>query len=148
MAFEFKKKVTFPDAEDIICRFLIDEFAEATPKVHVGTWIPDSSEEYLNKGEAIVIVNRVGGSADYDARAIQDRAVICVSALGHTRRDAMAVAQYVRQSLYDISSGATVGDWRISKIVENEGPTNVLYSSPVEKLVRLYFQVGIDRHRR
>lgn len=148
MTFTFPKDSTFPDAELIICTYLQDKFSEVTPKVHVGSWIPDSSGEKLDAGEAILIANRVGGYADYSARAAVDNSVICLSVLGHTRRDAFAVAMYARQCLYDICSGENVGEWRISKIVENEGPSEVLYSAPTERMVRLYFQVGINRRKR
>lgn len=148
MAFSFPKNVTFPDAEKIICTYLKDQFSEVTPKVHVGTWIPDSSGEILDSGEAILFANRVGGHADYNDRASVDTSIVCLSIVGKTRRDALDVAMYARQCLYDISSGGFIGDWRISRIQENEGPSELAYSDPTTRLVRLYFQVGIVRHTR
>lgn len=148
MPFNFTTTSTFPDVEDLMCDLLDQAVEGVTPQIHVGSWIPDSSGQLLDSGEAVIIANRMGGFSDYTDRAAVDNAVVCLSILGRNRQDAWQVANHIRQFMYENCSGTVISGWRINRIEENEGPSEVLYSDPLERMVRLYFNVGFVRHKR
>lgn len=145
MAIDFPHNVTFADAEEIVCDFVDKELEGVTPEIHAYTFLPGDSTSDLDDGVPFVLVQRVGGTANYDARAAVDHALIELRVIAATRQDSWAVISYIRQRFYDLASGGFVGERRITSIDESNGPSEIMYADSKQRAVRYLFRIGIRR---
>lgn len=145
MAINLPGSSTFADAEAIVCDY-IDELLDGTdPQVRAVTFLPDSSASDLDDGKPFVLVQRVGGLADYSDRAPVDMALIELSVISATRADSWAIVSYIRQKLYDLASGGEVTRRRITSVEEANGPSEIMFADPKQRAVRFLFRIGIRR---
>lgn len=148
MSFSMPSQSTFWDAEDIVCDLLERELAEVTPAVRVYTFLPDDLDDIIGAGEAIALVTRVGGYAEYGDRAPVDVAGVEVSVLTNTRADSWAIIGFIRQRFYELSSGTVVGDARVTGIDETTGPVEQAFDDPLRRMASFYFSISIRRNSR
>lgn len=150
MPFTFPTESTFRDVEDIVCDYLDDILSEVTPQVSSYTFLPDELDEILNDElqGAVVLVTRVGGAADYGSGATTDTAAISLSVFSNTRADSWSLVSYIRQRLYEDSSGFFVRDARVTKVDETTGPFDQPFEDPLRRVATFYFNITVRRNTR
>lgn len=139
---------TFPDAEDVVCDTIEDCVRDAPGRISVGTFFSDELDDLLDDGGAYVLVNRVGGNADYPSRAPVDKANVRISVVSTTRRDSWAVINYLRQRFLERSDGFTINGVRVAEIEETSGPVSDRFPDPLRREAMFYFIFHIRRPRR
>lgn len=141
------KKSTFPDAEQVVCDYVDEMLKPVTPEIKAYTYLPNMTTSDLDDGKAFVLVQRVGGIANYSQRAV-DMAIIELTVVAATRMDSWEVLGYLRDCFYEAASGVEAGGSRIVSVKETSGPSEMMFADPKQRAVKFLFQIGIRRKTR
>lgn len=139
---------SFADVEGVACDLLDSYLVEIKgDEVRSVTYLNEGFEEALNDGGTVVLVSRLGGSADYADGAVVDPALINVAVLSDKRSNSTKVLNYLRHCLFKDRDGVDVGKWRVVKIGEAMGPVEDPFLDPDRRMVNLTFEISVRRRR-
>lgn len=126
--------LSFPDLE---------QAAEdmAAPLGYACKFLPDDFDARLERGEAVILVARVGGKDD----GVTDRALIQFAVYGQTRTIAWDTARALQTSVKALEYGGQVGDIWIDSTATAAGRIQVPDVDPDDRRVITIYQLDARR---